>query len=379
MDAENFMFMNISILYRCGQKYYDKRLNEYQIGFGQILFLILIYENEGINLQELAQYGCYDKGTITKSVQKLEEQSFIHSTPDEKDRRMRRLYTSDKTKDIISQIYMIRREWWERLCQGMNVEEIHQLETSMEKLCRNARLYEEADKKEIRLFGLQKLSLLDYPGTVASTVFTGGCNFRCPFCHNADLVFLPENTAEIKEADIVNFFQKRQGILEGVCISGGEPLLNDELEPFLHYLKAMGYKVKVDTNGSHPLKLKHLIEEGLIDYIAMDIKNSPRRYAETIDVQAFDMSPIIETVSYLLTNPIPYEFRTTVVKEFHTLADIREIATWIQGANAYYLQNFEDGEHVIRKGLHPVSKAELQAFADVMKPFVENTSIRGME
>lgn len=378
MNADNFMFMNISILYRCGQKYYDKRLSNYQIGAGQILFLILIYENEGINMQELAAYGCFDKGTITKGMQKLEEQGFIKSIPDVCDRRIRRLYTSDKTKDIISQIYMIRREWWERLCKDMDSEELRQLENSLEKLCANARLYEEEDDKEIKLFGLQKLTLLDYPGKMGSTIFTGGCNFRCPFCHNADLVFLPENTAEIKESDIMDFLKKRQGILEGVCISGGEPLLNDKLEGFLHNIKELGYSIKLDTNGSQPDKLKHLVDEGLIDYVAMDIKNSPKRYAETIDVQNFDISLISKTVSYLLTKPIPYEFRTTIVKEFHTAMDIEEIAQWIQGADAYYLQNFEDGEHVIQKGLHPVTEEELHHFMSVATPYVKNTHIRGL-
>lgn len=378
MNTENFMFMNISLLYRCGQKYYDKRLHDYQMGSGQILFLILIYENEGINLQELALYGCFDKGTITKGVQKLEEQGFIRSIPDEKDRRIRRLFTNDKTKNIISQIYMIRKEWWERLCKGMQSGEIRQLEATLEKLCRNARLYEEADKRELHLFGFQKLTLLDYPGKLASTVFTGGCNFRCPFCHNADLVFLPENTTEVKKSNLMAYFKKRRDILDGVCISGGEPLLHPELEPFLHRLKDFGYKIKLDTNGSQPQQLRHLVEEGLLDYVAMDIKNSQQRYAETIDVQAFDITPILETVSYLLANPIPYEFRTTIVKEFHTLEDMQKIATWIQGANAYYLQNFEDGAQVIRQGLHPVSKQELQSFADIITPFVKHTSIRGL-
>lgn len=378
MNADNFMFMNISILYRCGQKYYDKRLSNYQIGAGQILFLILIYENEGINLQELATYGCFDKGTVTKGMQKLEEQGFIKSTQDESDRRIRRLYTSDKTKDIISQIYMIRREWWERLCKDMDSEELLQLETSLEKLCANARLYEEEDDQEIKLFGLQKLSLLDYPGKVGSTVFTGGCNFRCPFCHNADLVFLPENTAEIKESDIMEFLKKRQGILEGVCISGGEPLLNGKLEGFLRNIRALGYTIKLDTNGSQPDKLKYLIDEGLVDYVAMDIKNSMARYAETIDVQDFDITSITKSVSYLLTRPVPYEFRTTIVKEFHSAQDIVEIAQWIQGADAYYLQNFENSEHVIQKGLHPVTKDEMQHFAKLATPYVKNTNIRGL-
>lgn len=378
MNDNNFLFMNISILYRCGQKYYDKKLSGYDIGAGQILFLILIYENEGINMQELALMGCFDKGTITKSVQKLEDQGLVRSEPDPNDRRIRRLYSSDKTKDIIHDIYMIRREWWERLCTGIPAQEAEQLEATLTRLCENARKYEQEDEKEIKVFGLQKLSLLDYPGKMASTIFTGGCNFRCPFCHNADLVFLPENMAEIKETDIMGFLKKRSNILEGVCISGGEPLLNPELEPFLRKIKALGYAVKLDTNGSNPQKLRQLVEARLIDYVAMDIKNCKHRYAETIGVQNFDITPICESVYYLLEDHVPYEFRTTLVREFHKLADIQEIAEWIQGAKAYYLQNFEDGERVIQQGLHPCDKKDLIIFLEAVTPFVEKAELRGI-
>lgn len=378
MNDNNFLFMNISILYRCGQKYYDKKLSNYDIGAGQILFLILIYENEGINMQELATMGCFDKGTITKSMQKLEELGFIKSEQDPNDRRIRRLYSSDKTKDIIHDIYMIRREWWERLCSGIPYEDAEKLETTLASLCENARKYEQEDEKEIKVFGLQKLTLLDYPGKMASTIFTGGCNFRCPFCHNSDLVFLPENMAEIKEEDIMTFLKKRKNILEGVCISGGEPLLNPELEGFLRRVKALGYAVKLDTNGSNPEKLCSLVEEGLIDYVAMDIKNSKERYAETIGVQNFELSPICESVEYLLEDHVPYEFRTTLVQEFHTIEDIRSIGEWIKGARAYYLQNFEDSENVIQQGLHACDEIQLQAFLEAVRPYVKHVELRGI-
>lgn len=381
MESSNYLFMNISILYRCGQKYYDKKLAEHKIGAGQLLFLILIYENEGISMQNLAVKGCFDKGTITKSVQKLEEQGFVKIMAGNEDKRVRCLYTTEKAKEIIMDIYMIRRGWWERLTSDMSSDEETQFEASLEKLCEKARdfdIEDEEDLNSIKLFGLQKLTLLDYPGKMASTVFTGGCNFRCPFCHNSDLVFLPENTAEIRKDDIMQFLKKRSKILEGVCITGGEPLLHSGLEAFLRRIKELGYKVKLDTNGSNPVKLKHLIDEKLVDFVAMDIKNAPKRYAETIGLSTFDIAPIEESIRYLMEDPIPYEFRTTIVKEYHTLNDMEAIGQWLKGARAYYLQNFEDSERVIQSGLHAVEKDQLKEYASIIQKYISNTQIRGI-
>lgn len=380
MEHNNYLFLNISLLYRCGQKYYDKKLADYQIGAGQLSFLILIYENEGISMQQLAKKGCFDKGTITKSVQKLEELGYVHSNASKDDKRVRCLHTTQKAEEIITDIYMIRQEWWKRLTMDMDTNEASQFETSLSKLCEKARNYDEqdVDENDIKIFGLQKLTLLDYPGTMASTIFTGGCNFRCPFCHNSDLVFLPENTVEIQKQDILSFLRKRSTILEGVCISGGEPLLHDGLEALLRQIKELGYRVKLDTNGSHPAKLKHLVDESLVDFVAMDIKNSPKQYAKTIGLTTYDLSPIEESVRYLKEDHVPYEFRTTIVKEFHTKESIEDIGHWLSGDSSFYLQNFEDSEHVIQENLHSVEKDTLLQYLEVMKKYIPNTHTRGI-
>lgn len=379
MESSNYLLMNNSILYRCAQKFYDKQLEDYQIGAGQILFLILIYENEGITMQNLAYKGAFDKGTITKSIQKLEELGYVKSVPRKDDKRVRCLYTTDATKNIISELYLIRREWWERLTKNLTQEEIHQYEVIQEKITENAMQYDvEQASEDVKIFGLQKLTLLDYPGKMACTIFTGGCNFRCPFCHNGDLVFLPENMAELPVDDVLSFLKKRVSILEGVCISGGEPLLQGTLKPFLRKIKNLGYAIKLDTNGTNPDKLKELVAEGLVDYVAMDIKNSKERYAETSGIHHMDLTSIEESVRFLMEGSIPYEFRTTVVKEYHRLEDILAIGTWLKGANAYYLQNFEDGECVIQQGLHGLEKEELEAYQAQLKPYIENTLIRGI-
>ena len=379
MESNSYLLMNISILYRCGQKYFDKQLSSYNINAAQLPILIYIYEHEGTTMQQLALKGCFDKGTITKNINKLIDTGYVFANPHPNDKRSRVLYTSDSCKDIISQLYLIRRQWWHRLTADLSSEQLEQMGHLLALISERASEYEkETNFDELQIFGLQKLSLLDYPGKMASTLFTGGCNMRCPFCQNAELVFLNENTKQIPHEDILDFLKKRKNVLEGICISGGEPLLNPSLEPFLEEVKALGYKIKLDTNGSFPKRLKMLVDKKLIDYVAMDIKNCLSKYQETIDVKDFDLALIKESVDYLLTNPIPYEFRTTIVKEFHTKEDMIEIAKWIKGARAYYLQGFEDSEHVIQKGLHAYSLEALEEFKEIVINDIPNTHIRGL-
>ncbi len=370
--------MGNSILYRCTQKFYDRRLSEYQIGAGQIQFLILIYENDGISMQELAKKGSFDKGTITKGIQKLEESGYITIQMSKEDKRIKCLYTTDYAKSIISRIYEIRRQWWEHVTQGLSADEIELFEKMQNQMIIYAQNLLETEASRVRFFGLQKLSLLDYPGKIACTLFTGGCNFKCPFCHNSDLVFLPENTIEIPKEDIFEFLNQRKHVLEGVCISGGEPLLHHGLKDVLLKIKSMDYKIKLDTNGSNPKQLKELIESGLVDYVAMDVKNSPSAYGQTSGVENLELSKINESIQILLKGQVEYEFRCTIVKEFHDDERIRQIGEWLKGAEIVYLQNFVDCEKVIRKGLHPHEPKVLKHFALILSDYVKRVEIRGI-
>ena len=227
--------------------------------------------------------------------------------------------------------------------------------------------------------GLQKLTLLDYPGRVACTVFTAGCNFRCPFCHNAPLV-LPERMGQdVTEEDVLAFLGKRVGILDGVAITGGEPLLHKEMAGFLQKIKEMGYSVKLDTNGSFPNHLKELVKAGLVDRVAMDIKNAPGRYGATVGIEGFDISGVEESKNFLLEGSIDYEFRTTVVKGLHTKESLTEAAEWIAGAKEYYLQQFKDSGDVIAiDGLGAYDEKEMHALADAVAEFVPSVKVRGV-
>ncbi len=230
----------------------------------------------------------------------------------------------------------------------------------------------------MKFHGFQKMTVLDYPGHIACTAFTGGCNLRCPFCHNAPLVTELESSATIDEEEILAFLKKRQGLLDGIAITGGEPLLQPEIPAFIQKVKGLGFLVKLDTNGCYPEVLKQLVEDKLVDYVAVDIKNSISKYPETVGVPNFDIAPVLETVAYLKTNPVAYEFRTTIVKEFHTQEDIRSITDWIVGTERYFLQNFTDSGHLIGSNLHEVGKAQLEQFCQIAQEKIPATKIRGV-
>lgn len=226
--------------------------------------------------------------------------------------------------------------------------------------------------------GFAKLTLLDYPGKVASTIFTGGCNLRCPFCHNAGIVLKPNATDKIPESEIFDYFKKRHGVIEGVCITGGEPLMQSDISDFIKELKKLDLLVKIDTNGCFPNKLYELITSGLADYVAMDIKNSPEKYPLTVGVVNFDIAPVGKSVEVLRENRIPYEFRTTVIKEFHSEDDFEAIGKWLPPDCNYYLQNFVDSGNLIGENISGCSEGEMRKFLSIMKRFVKNTQLRGL-
>lgn len=231
----------------------------------------------------------------------------------------------------------------------------------------------------MQIHGFNKVTLLDYPKHLAATIFIGGCNMRCPFCHNASLVVDPGLVPSISSEEVLSTLKKRIGILEGVCITGGEPTLYPELPDFIKSIKSLGFLVKLDTNGSNPDILKFLVHEKLIDYVAMDIKNSKEKYADTIGTKCFPIDKINESIQFLLSNSIDYEFRTTVVKEFHTSEDMLSIAEWIKGAKAYYLQSYKDSGDILHPGLTSHTKDTLLSFAALIRPYVDYVSLRGIE
>ena len=251
----------------------------------------------------------------------------------------------------------------------------------------------------MRLRGLQRVTLLDFPGKVACTVFTVGCNFRCPFCHNASLVTqeaesiassddAPRNTSiaapssssdttgDLSTEDFFAFLASRKGKLDGVCVSGGEPLLQPDIRAFIVRIREMGFAVKLDTNGSFPDVLEGLLAEGLLDYVAMDIKSSPEHYAAAVGLAEAPLDRIGRSVQLLLTSGVPFEFRTTVVEELHSAEDFRRIGEWIDGAPRYYLQEFTDSGDTLCRGCHPMSRERIEEAARFVSPHIAAVGIR---
>lgn len=231
----------------------------------------------------------------------------------------------------------------------------------------------------MKICGLNKTTLLDYPGKVAATIFIGSCNFRCPFCHNSSLVTKAASQPEISQTEILNFLKKRQGILDGICITGGEPTLFPELADFLSDIRELGYPIKLDTNGTNPSFLRFLVQNGLISKVAMDIKSSPQNYSKLTGITTPNLHAIKTSVSYLLEGNVDYEFRTTVVRELHNMQDFVEISQWIKGAKAYYLQAYKDSEEVLQPGFSSYSLEELEHFRTILQKTIPLVEIRGID
>ena len=230
----------------------------------------------------------------------------------------------------------------------------------------------------MRIYGLQKMTLLDFPGHVACTVFLGGCDFRCPFCHNYELV---DGTAEpvMEEEELLAFLKKRQGLLDGVAFTGGEPCLHRDLPELLQKIRGLGYAVKLDTNGCHPELLRSILDDRLADYVAMDIKNSPEKYAQTSGTDHVDMDKIRESITLIMDKSPDYEFRTTVVEELHSEEDFPKMGELIRGAEKYFLQGFTDRDTVPCEGFHAPSPEKLHRYAEIMRPYVSHIALRGIE
>lgn len=231
----------------------------------------------------------------------------------------------------------------------------------------------------MKICGLQKTTLLDFPGHVAATIFTGGCNFRCPYCHNSEL--LPSwSQAAYSGPEVLDFLRKRKNILDGVCITGGEPTLQPDLEDFIRQVRDLGLLVKLDTNGYRPKILENLCRGGLLDFVAMDIKGSRENYAKAVGVTALDMGRIDESIRFLLDSGLPFEFRTTAVKGIHTQEDFERIGPWIQGCERYYIQNFrESGQVLFPETFSGFEKEELLGFARAVRPYVGRAELRGVD
>lgn len=227
--------------------------------------------------------------------------------------------------------------------------------------------------------GFEKMSMVDFDGKITATLFLGNCNFRCPFCHNSSLVTNYQNIEKYTIEEILTYLNKRKGIIEAVCITGGEPTIYPDLEELIRKIKSLDLLIKLDTNGSNPKVIKDLVSKGLIDYIAMDIKNSFTKYPQTTSIINLDVSKIKDSIEFIMKSGVDYEFRTTLVKEYHNLDDIKEIANILKGSKKYFLQCFVDNGECLKKGLHKIDKDEVEGYQVLLSKFIEKVSLRNYE
>lgn len=229
----------------------------------------------------------------------------------------------------------------------------------------------------MKINGYEKFSMVDYEGKICCTVFTGGCNLRCPFCHNGALVVGDVKANQIDDGEVIEYLKKRRGLVDAVSVTGGEATLQPDLADFLRRVRELEYLIKLDTNGLRPDVLKSLLDEGLVDYVAMDIKNSPEKYAMTTGLKSVDLDKINESMRIIKDSGVNHEYRTTIIKEFHTAEDMQKIADWVSGANAYYMQKYKDSEGCISHGYHEIDKATAEEFARLFNGKVGRVGLRG--
>ena len=376
MDKQTDVLMNLSVLYRSTQKYYDRMLFSMKLTYAQLPILIMIYEREGISMHDIAQSGVYDKGTISKTVKHLEQNGFITIMTSEKDKRNKELYTTDYAKQQMSKVYEIRRDWWQHLIQNIDPSTFDEFLASYEIMASNARAYAESQQENLVFFEWKKVSVSAYPDKMATVLSIAGCNFCCPSCIKSDLVYIPENRKAIADTEIRQYLEKRAGIIEAVCIEGAEPLMHPHLKEFLKYVKDLHYMVKINTNGSFPSFLQELIEEKLVDYVSLSLKSGPRSYAKTIGMENFDTSLISRTLEILKESAIDYDVTIHLIRQFHTTSVLKSMMNWISHVKHLILVPFNDYSSAIQKDLCSIQPKKLGSIIELCQPYCDQLEVR---
>lgn len=377
MDKQSDLLMNLSVLYRSTQKYYDRMLQSIQLTYAQLPILIMIFEQEGISSNEIVNHGVYDKGTISKTVKHLEQHGFIYSVKQEEDKRNKSLYTTDYAKQIMSMVYDIRRDWWHHLIADVDEDHFEHFLKIYETMSRNARTYADSQPTDIHFFQWQKVSLSAFTDHVSTVLYTGGDNFRCPYYTHPELVFVQEDLEEIPLDTIKNYLEQRKGILEAVCIEGGEPLMNPKLEYFLEYVKELGYKTKVHTNGTFPEHLKRYAKKGLLDFVSLELKNGPKEYSKCIGMEGFDIQPISDTIAFLMESNLDYQIEVQLVKGYHTPKSIQALASWIKGVKKVVVHTQIDGTKTIVPDLEALDKDQQEQCIAQLEKVIPIVQVEG--
>lgn len=373
-----FIDLASSVLYRCNQKYFDKAFLSYGLVYSQFIFLASIFESEGMMMNELAQDGAFDKGTITKSLQKLEEMGLVKIVDSKKDKRAKELYTTQKARNIMPKLYAYRDEWLSFIASDVDPESMEIYKNVLDKMVKKAKDYESTVlvSDQVKIYGFEKLSLNSYPGKIAATIYTGGCNFRCPSCNKKDLVFMNSDEYEVSIRDVLSYLNDRKNVLEGICLTGGEPLIHEGIIDFLRALKKTGLSIRLNTNGSNFNKLKEIIDEGLVDYVSLSFMNSKYLYPKSVGIINYKFDELEKTINYLKEGYVDYEFVMTLVRQYHSQTDFNRIGNLLKGINKLILKNYKSNEGSIEPGLSGLEDEELLKIKDILSLYIKDVEIK---
>jgi len=324
-------------------------------------------------MASLAKLGSYDKGTITKSIKALEINGYLEVVASEEDKRQKILKTTEKCRQIIIELYNFKTNWLKYVMQDLDeYEQANFIDNLGKLLTRAQELDKDSDYEDVpvKFYEMHELSLSDYPGYSACSLYTAGSNTRCPF-ERKDLAFFKEGDQSLSEESVLDYLQKRKGLIDAVCIKGGEPLLHSGLADFLRKVKDLDYPIKLVTNGLNYNALNSIVKEGLVDFVSMHLYNSPERYAHTVNAENLDIKPIKKSVSLLLKGDVEYEFITTLCQEFHNEEEFTKMLKWIKGAKRYRLKNYADSDNIIQSNLTPFEDKDLERFKEMAEEYVK--------
>lgn len=328
------LLMNISILYRLTQKHLDQNLLKYNIGAGQLLFLLFINEHQGLKMQELTTMGAFDKGTTTKSISKLEDTKLIYIENDCQDKRIKRLYTTSKAEMLMKDFYQILNKTKDLVIGDLNQQQCIEL---MDALAYNSLMNTFDYKIDVLIVDMDAFNLKEYDGYLNTTIYLADNNYKCSYSRLKHQHTKKQVDETLKSEDVLQYLQEKQGSIQSVTIKGGEPLIQQGIVEFLNALRKMDYKIKLETNGHNIRVLKQILENNLVDYISMDIVNSKEKYLETsgLSSEEFSLEIVDQAISLIKHSGIDYEFKTIAQRQLHTLKDLKDISVWIQ--EHYYI------------------------------------------
>ena len=376
--SKSYLDLKSAALYRCNQKYYDKVLSGFGLSYSGLIFLISIYEDEGLMLNKLAQDGSFDKGSITKAINKLEENGFVVIQDSKKDKRAKELYTTQKTRDLMPKLYQIRQEYLNYLSEDLNEEEVETLNSLMDKVLLKAREYSKTniDIQNIQISNFIPLSFIHYDNLSTAVIQTGGCNFRCRHCENKNLVFLSSSSEKINVSDVLNYLNKRQNMLQVVVVEGGEPLLHDGIVSLLQELRELDLNIKLCTNGSQFERLKQIVDLRLADEIEVKIMGSKSYYAKYIGLESFDTSNIDKTINLLINGNIKYCFTLTLTDEE---IDYEELGRWLKDVKCLKLRRYNKSDECIDKSIEATPKEKLSEIIEILNKYVKEIKLEGYD